>query len=658
VFEGWTLVTGIDQHGMGRGLGGGKDGFEIWSKGDQMADSDERMRTVTSAANGGNNWLEINDAGGSQFQTLGIARQVTTQKGASYSLEFDLAGRLGFDGDTTRIAVYVDDVKIGSFDNTSPDAALNWQHAVAKFVGKGGTQTITIVTDASDRYKNGRGMMLDNIALNQSIALNQGKQGGNILLQGVKASLNDTDGSEQLKLSVAGLPEGTVISDGVNTATVTAQQPVADITGWNSALLGIKPPATFSGTLNLQVNATAVEGSNGSQATVSRSITVNVDAVAQAPQLSLQASVNTVSRTIVDTSWENVCDATYGATVVHSNQLGGWEVVDAGCNKDEVFFVWAEGDLMPNGLGKNVTVHAAAGDGREWLGLTNAMPGNGYYQSLGVERDVPTIDGANYTFTFDYAGALGLTAANTRVGVYVDGVQVGSYAGTSGNDALNWQALSFTFKGNGKLRSLRVQLEGGTDTSTLKSAMIDDMKLVETLPSRDNLAYGLAGGSVYLPVIGSKLAEGDVDATLKTELTGIVCGSVLSDGVRSVTVGSNGVVDISSWNMAALVLTPPRGFVGDMSLQVRATSMETSNGSMASATRDIAAHVLDGGFACATPLEMNPFVSYFTDTAASFAVQRGKIVTQASAESLADWMSRMSETLAVVIENKVMNILR
>jgi len=37
---------------------------------------------------------------------------------------------------------------------------------MAKFIGKGGTQTITIVTDASDRYKNGRGMMLHNIALN------------------------------------------------------------------------------------------------------------------------------------------------------------------------------------------------------------------------------------------------------------------------------------------------------------------------------------------------------------------------------------------------------------------------------------------------------------------------------------------------------------
>jgi hypothetical protein len=31
VFEGWSLVTGTDMHGVGQDLGGGKDGFEIWS---------------------------------------------------------------------------------------------------------------------------------------------------------------------------------------------------------------------------------------------------------------------------------------------------------------------------------------------------------------------------------------------------------------------------------------------------------------------------------------------------------------------------------------------------------------------------------------------------------------------------------------------------
>ena len=376
VFEGWSLVTRIDQHGVGRGLGGGKDGFEIWSTGDQMADSNERIRTVSAAANGGNNWLEINDAGGSQFQTLGISREVTTEKGASYSLSFDLAGRLGYGSETTRIAVYIDDVLVDTFDNTSANDKLNWQHAVANFTGNGGKQTIRIVTDASDRFKSGRGMMLDNIGLNQTVKLNDGVQGGSVMLQGVKAALTDTDGSESLKLTLSGLPVGTFISDGVHGFTVTAEQPVVDITGWNTLVMAIKPPATFSGNLNLQVNATATEASNGNQAVVSKVITVHIEAVAQRPVLSVMPSQVALSRTIVDVSWENVSDMTSGATIINADQFAGWDGLPVARNKDDVFTVLGDGDLMRNAVGQNVIVHAATGSGREWLSLNNGNPGD------------------------------------------------------------------------------------------------------------------------------------------------------------------------------------------------------------------------------------------------------------------------------------------
>lgn len=164
------------------------------------------------------------------------------------------------------------------------------------------------------------------------------------------------------------------------------------------------------------------------------------------------------------------------------------------------------------GTGCLVTVRAAGGAGSEWLGLSNA----------GIECDVPTIAGATYTFSLDYAGALGLAVANTRIAVYVDGVQVGSYASAGGATALNWEALSFTFKGNGQARSLCIELEGGTDTSTARGAMTDALKVVETLPSGANVAYGLVNGAVALPAIGARLADGDIDASLKTELFGLV----------------------------------------------------------------------------------------------------------------------------------------
>jgi hypothetical protein len=628
VFEGWTIVTGIDQHGEGQGLGGGKDGFEIWSSGDQMTDAYDRLHTVGAAAGGGNNWLEINDAGGSQFQTLGIARQVTTEKGASYSLGFDLAGRLGFDHNSTRIAVYVDNVRVASFDNTSGSSALDWQHAVANFVGNGGQQVIRIVTDASDREMSGRGMMLDNVALNETVQLNRGLQGGRVLLQGAQAALADTDGSETLSLSLAGLPAGTTISDGTHSFTVTAQQPVADITGWSTYALAINPPAGFHGTLDLQLSATATEQATGSKATVSRAIAVNVDAVAQVPLLTLTPGTVSVSRTVVETSWENVADPTYGATILNHDEFAGWDGVPVRSDKDEVFIVWGDGDRMPNSLGKNVTVHPASGAGTEWLGLSNGVNGgtSSHYQSVGIGRDIATVDGATYSLSLAYAGGLGLAAANTRIGVYVDGIQVGSYAGTSSDSALNWESLTFTFKGNGKPRNLRIALEGGADTSTAKGAMIDALKVVETLPNSANLVYGFANSDVKLPSIGSRLAPGDVDASLKTELAGLPAGSVLSDGTHRATIGNNMAnLDISAWNLAALVLTPPRNFTGSIRVQVRATSINSGNGSTAVITRDLTVNVL-GGTGCATPEGINPYVAYFADTGVATSVDDGTVV--------------------------------
>jgi len=61
------------------------------------------------------------------------------------------------------------------------------------------------------------------------------------------------------------------------------------------------------------------------------------------------------------------------------------------------------------------------------------------------------------------------------------------------------------------------------------------------------------------------------------------------------------------------VFTPPRNLAGSIKLQVRATSVHADNGSTATATRDLTVNVL-GGVGCATPVGVNPYVSYLADT--------------------------------------------
>ena len=63
--------------------------------------------TIKMQGNGNNDALELNDAGSTMAQTLGITRNVATEVGKVYELSMDYAGRLGFDTSYTKIAVYL-----------------------------------------------------------------------------------------------------------------------------------------------------------------------------------------------------------------------------------------------------------------------------------------------------------------------------------------------------------------------------------------------------------------------------------------------------------------------------------------------------------------------------------------------------------------------
>jgi hypothetical protein len=262
---------------------------------------------------------------------------------------------------------------------------------------------------------------------------------------------------------------------------------------------------------------------------------------------------------------------------------------------------------MTNDINNFVTVQPMEGNGTQWLKLTNGTRALAH-QSLGIERQVETIAGATYTLSLDYAGAPGFVVANTQIGVYVDGVKVGSYGGTSPRAGLNWQTLSFSFTGNGQARTLAIVLEGGdavaTSNSTQRAAMLDDIRLVETLPVGTALVYGLVGGAAALPVIGAALALPSGEQ-LSLSLLGVPMGALLSDGVR--TAAGDAVIDLTGWDLSRLSLSPPAGFTGDIGLTVRATSLETSNGASASVSQTIVVRVLPGT-AVPTPAGVNPFV--------------------------------------------------
>jgi hypothetical protein len=72
---------------------------------------------------------------------------------------------------------------------------------------------------------------------------------------------------------------------------------------------------------------------------------------------------------------------------------------------------------------------------------------------------------------------IGYDADTTAIGIYVDGVEIAHYAGTSPDDALDWQALSFSFVGTGGPQILRIVTEATRRDANGRGAMLDKTRV-------------------------------------------------------------------------------------------------------------------------------------------------------------------------------------
>ncbi|NNE85936.1 MAG: cadherin-like domain-containing protein [Alphaproteobacteria bacterium] len=128
-----------------------------------------------------------------------------------------------------------------------------------------------------------------NTAGDQSIGAASGDEDTAIAVD-LTAALSDTDGSETLSLVVSAIPVGATLSDGINSFTATGTGTEVDIAAWNQAALTITPPADSDGDFQLTVTATATEGgAGGATASTAGTIDVTVNAVADAPEIDLDA---------------------------------------------------------------------------------------------------------------------------------------------------------------------------------------------------------------------------------------------------------------------------------------------------------------------------------------------------------------------------------
>ena len=146
--------------------------------------------------------------------------------------------------------------------------------------------------------------------------------------------------------------------------------------------------------------------------------------------------------------------------------------------------------------------------------------------------------------------------------------------------------------------------------------VIDNIDVIETLPTSATTVYGFIGGSIALPAIDARLAGNNANETLKTELLGLPVGAKLSDGVKTLTVTNANVnaIDLTGWNLAKLNVRVFDTSIDSFDVTVRSTTTESRYGSTVSTSKSLKVKLLEGT-ACANPVGVNPYVSYVNNTA-------------------------------------------
>ncbi|MGB0937702.1 MAG: beta strand repeat-containing protein, partial [Colwellia sp.] len=111
---------------------------------------------------------------------------------------------------------------------------------------------------------------------------------------GLNLDTSKLGNTETLESSIAGLPIGSVVSDGVNSITITQDNQNADLTDWDINAIAVTPPDNFYGEISAQITIITTEQTTTNTTTTVIPIVINVTNTDDAPIIgdSLNFSVN------------------------------------------------------------------------------------------------------------------------------------------------------------------------------------------------------------------------------------------------------------------------------------------------------------------------------------------------------------------------------
>ncbi len=256
--------------------------------------------TVDNAVAGNQNWEDLRGGGDNDFNDVNINVAVSDHAGSgTVEYPLNITSSLTDTDGSESLSITVGGLPDGTeLSAGTQNANGTWTLTPGQLAGL----TMTVVAGIDDFQLSVTATSTENDGDTASVSvaadvivpetdgaadgvnLSAGNVGGNedtAIALNIASSLQDTDGSESLSITISGVPNGAVLSAGTNNnnGTWTLQQ--GDLDG-----LTVTPPANSNVDFTLTVTATGTESEGGAASSQTASFTVDVTGVADTPTLS------------------------------------------------------------------------------------------------------------------------------------------------------------------------------------------------------------------------------------------------------------------------------------------------------------------------------------------------------------------------------------
>ncbi|MEE3046027.1 MAG: Ig-like domain-containing protein [Pseudomonadota bacterium] len=387
-----------------------------------------------------------------------------------------------------------------------------------------------------------------------------------------------TDSAETLTVTISGVPDGATLSAGTDNGDGTWTLSPDQLEG-----LTITPPEDFSGTFDLGVTATSVDGEDAASTT--GSITVDVAGVADAPTLETANASGTEDSAIALDIDAGLTDSSETLTITISGVPEGASL-SAGTDNGDGTWSLTSDDLEgltitpPEDFSGSfdLEITASTQDGVDIASVTDTVMVN----VIG-DADLPTLDVFDASGNEDSAIALdidaGLTDSSEVLSITISGVPDGATlsAGTDNGDG-TWtlnpdqlEGLTITpaedFSGSFGLGVTATSTDG-EDVATTTGSITVDVAGVADAPTLDVAdASGSEDSAIALDIDAGLTDSSEV---LSVTISGVPDGATLSGG----TDNGDGTWTLNPDQLEGLTITPAEDFSGSFDLGVSAQSAD------------------------------------------------------------------------------------